>query len=79
MGINQTYAIYRAWKSYGVYDANAAKSLSNAHSAGYKVEDLGVYLFPCFSTTKTPEYQVSEMIKQLDSEGTKYSTIWLDI
>jgi GH25 family lysozyme M1 (1,4-beta-N-acetylmuramidase) len=79
LGIDRTYAIYRAWKSYGAFDVNAPQSLANAYAAGFKVEDIGVYIFPCYNVTKTPEYQMQEMVKQLDAAGSKYSTIWLDV
>jgi hypothetical protein len=54
LGLGKTYAIYRAWKSFGAFDENAPKSIANAYTAGFKLEDVGVYIFPCTSTTKTP-------------------------
>lgn len=69
----------RAWRSFGAFDVNAPKSLVNAFDAGFKVQDVGVYMFPCYSTTKTAEGQVQEMIAQLKDYSGKYSSIWLDM
>lgn len=46
---NVNYAIIRAFRNKGLVDENSANTLVNAHNAGLK--DLGVYMFPCISTS----------------------------
>lgn len=49
-----TFLIGRAWRSYGAFDPNIVQTLANGITAGYSESELGVYMFPCYSTTKTP-------------------------
>ena len=60
--VNQGYSfiVARAYKSFGAVDSNAAITLANARKAG--MTDTGVYMFPCTSTTKTPQAQVTELV-----------------
>jgi hypothetical protein len=76
---NQTFALIRAWRSFGVFDTNSPQTLKNAILAGYKKSDLGVYIFPCYSTNvdKSPEAQVMQMIYKLGDAP--YGSIWIDM
>jgi hypothetical protein len=55
---NYSFAIIRAWRSYGAFDVNCPQTLANALSAGYQLKDIGVYAFPC-TGTRTPEDQIN--------------------
>lgn len=68
-----SFAIPRAWKSYGAFDSNAITNVKNAHAAGFKYVD--VYMFPCRG--KSASDQVSNLINNLGSS--QYGQIWLDI
>ena len=74
---NYTFLNVRAWRSYGAFDSNSVQTLINAKGAGYKLENLGVYMFPCYSTEKTAAGQMKEMVDQLSKS--EYSTIWIDM
>lgn len=73
----RTFLIGRAWRSYASFDPNIVHTLSNALEAGFKENELGVYMFPCFNPEKAPEVQVEDMVKGLGSA--RYSSIWLDM
>lgn len=49
----------RSWHSYGGFDVNAPKTISNAHTAGFSEANIGVYMFPCFSAQKPAANQIS--------------------
>jgi hypothetical protein len=57
--VNQGYSfiVARGYKSFGAVDTNAIATLQNAQKAG--MTDTGVYMFPCTSTSKTAQSQVS--------------------
>ena len=40
-----SFAIPRAWKSYGGFDSNVKKNIDNAWNSGFAHVD--VYMFPC--------------------------------
>ena len=46
---NYTFLNVRAWRSYGAFDPNSVQTLANAKAAGYKVDNIGVYMFPCYN------------------------------
>lgn len=70
---NVTYAIVRAYRNTGLVDSNSTNSLHYAAQAG--VKDLGIYMFPCVTTSSyavsknivcpSPEEQVLETVKYL--------------
>jgi hypothetical protein len=70
-----TFIVARAYKSFGAFDSNAIATLVNAQKAG--MTDVGVYLFPCTSSTRSAESQVSEMIEGL--KNTNYNKVWIDV
>ena len=74
---NYTFLNVRAWRSFGSFDPNSVQTLVNAKAAGYKVENLGVYMFPCYNVEKTAAAQMKEMVSQLSNS--EYSTIWIDM
>jgi hypothetical protein len=45
------YAIIRAYRSLGQVDTNAANTLRLAYTSG--VKDLGVYMFPCITSSNS--------------------------
>lgn len=55
----RTFVIARAWRSYASFDTNVLQTISNAQLAGFKESEIGVYMFPCYSETKTPESQAA--------------------
>ena len=44
-GYDYTFAIPRAWKSYGAFDTEAINNIKNARAAG--MAHVDVYMFPC--------------------------------
>ena len=68
-----SFAIPRAYKSYGTFDSNAINNIKNARAAGIQYVD--VYMFPCRG--KSASDQVSDLINNLGSSN--YGMIWLDI
>lgn len=44
---NYTFLNVRAWRSYGAFDPNSVQTLANAKQAGFHVDNIGVYMFPC--------------------------------
>ena len=75
--INQGYSfiVARGYKSFGAVDTNAIGTLTNAQKAG--MSDTGIYMFPCTSTSKTAQSQVSELINGI--KGVEYNRIWIDV
>lgn len=68
-----SFAIPRAWCSYGAMDWNGVDNVNNARAGGIPYVD--VYMFPCRG--KDAADQVNELISNLGT--TNYGTIWLDI
>ena len=68
------YAIFRAYRSYGVVDPAAVANIKAAHDGG--INDVDVYIFPCFKCNN-PRKQIQDMVKALS--GSKYNWIWIDI
>eukprot|EP00347_Sterkiella_histriomuscorum_P021923 403332301 len=68
-----TFAIPRAWCSYGGFDSNVLHNIEGAHAAGIPFVD--VYAFPCRSKSATD--QVAQLVKDLGSA--KYGQIWVDV
>lgn len=60
-----TFLIGRAYRSYASFDPNIIQTIANTQLAGYSSNDVGVYMFPCYSTQKTPESQAAEMLAGL--------------
>ena len=74
---NYTFFIVRAYHSYGGIDVNAPKTIQNAIQAGFSEQNIGAYMFPCYSQTHSPEAQVAEMVQ--GKGNSKYSSIWIDM
>ena len=68
-----SFAIPRAWKSYGAFDSNALANVRNARAAGIPYVD--VYMFPCRGQSASA--QVASLVSNLGSAN--YGQIWLDI
>jgi hypothetical protein len=71
----RTFAVVRAWCSYGGADSNAPASIANFWAGG--MSHVDAYMFPCPS--KDAATQVADLVSFLDGHGTKYGQIWLDI
>lgn len=67
-----SFAIPRAFHSYGSIDTNAVPNLNNARSVGMKTD---IYMFPCRG--KNASAQVDELIKGIPEN--LYDTIWVDV
>jgi len=70
---NVTWAILRAWHSYGAFDSTALVNIERASAAGLALPD--VYLFPCRG--KAAQEQASGLVEALG--GAHYGLVWLDI
>eukprot|EP00347_Sterkiella_histriomuscorum_P023175 403335663 len=68
-----SFAIPRAWCSYGGFDKNAVTNIHNAKAAGIPFVD--VYMFPCRG--KSASQQVADLISNLGSAS--YGQIWVDV
>ena len=53
-----SFAIPRAWSSYGAFDTNAINNVRNARSAGIPYVDI--YMFPCAG--KSAVNQVADLV-----------------
>jgi len=73
-GEGYSWAVVRAWRSYGAFDSSAPGSLSAFQSAGITAD---VYLFPCAGMDAAT--QVQQMVSSLQGAGSTWGTIWLDI
>lgn len=71
-----SFAIPRAWKSFGEFDASAPGSVSSFWQANFTHVD--VYLFPC-SFGMPASTQVNQLKGNLTSHSVKYGMVWLDI
>ena len=69
-----SFAIFRAYRSYGIVDPNAKANIRGAHAGG--INDVDVYIFPCFKCGN-PEQQIIAMVNGLSGE--KYNWIWIDV
>lgn len=67
-----TFAVPRAYHSYGAIDQNAVPGIHNARAAGLKTD---IYMFPCRG--KNASAQVDELIKGIP--GDLYDIIWVDV
>ena len=70
-----SFAIPRAYKSYGAFDSNSVNNIINAKSAGIPYVD--VYMFPCRG--KSASTQVTELMNGLSSVSSKYGQVWIDV
>jgi hypothetical protein len=59
-----SFAIPRAYRSYGSFDTNAIENIKNARAAGIPYVD--VYAFPCRS--KSAKSQIDDLIQKLGSK-----------
>lgn len=71
------FVIVRAWRSFSSFDPNAPQTLHNAVAGGFPTDQLGVYMFPCFSAHKPASEQVNSMVEALGSSP--YSKVWVDL
>lgn len=67
-----SFAIVRAWRSYGAFDPNVVANLKNAKSAGLTTD---IYMFPCRGKSATT--QVDETIAGVP--GDLYTHVWVDV
>lgn len=67
-----SFAIVRAYKSYGALDSNAVATLKNAKAAGLITD---IYHFPCNSVAAST--QVSTVVNGISSS--LYGTVWIDV
>ena len=68
-----SFAIPRAYMSYGAFDANGPTNVAHAREAGIPYVDI--YMFPCRG--KAAATQVSDLVYKMGSSN--YGQIWLDI
>jgi len=76
------YIVVRGFRSSGTVDPNAVPNLKAAAAAGYTRAQLGVYIFPRpISNGKMNDggAQIRTMMNALQSVGTLFSNIWLDV
>lgn len=67
-----SFAIVRAFHSYGSIDTTATASLNNARSSGLTTD---IYMFPCRGKSATA--QVDEMMSGISAN--LYGMIWIDV
>ncbi len=60
-----SFAIPRAYMSYGAFDSNAITNVRNARSAGIPYVDI--YMFPCRG--KSAESQVADLVSRMAGEN----------
>ena len=48
-----SFAIPRAWRSYGSFDPNGPTNVANARAAGFQFVDI--YMFPCRGKSATSQ------------------------
>ena len=72
---NISFAVARAWHSYGAYDNNVVTTGASFNGAGIKFD---VYMFPC-SFNIPPLQQISNLIGNLTRDKVQYNRIWFDI
>lgn len=68
-----TFAVMRAYKSYGAVDPTVKMNIQNAQDAGIFFTD--VYMFPCRG--KSPVAQANELIDYLND--TDFGYLWVDV
>ena len=68
---NVSWAITRAWHSYGAFDTSAVANLANAKAAGLTAD---LYMFPCAG--KPASVQALQMLGNLSGFDGK---VWLDV
>ena len=68
-----SFAIPRAYYSYGAFDPNGATNVAHAREAGIPYVDI--YMFPCRG--KSAASQVSDLVSKMGNAN--YGMIWLDI
>ncbi len=67
-----SFAIPRAYQSFGAVDPNVHKNLENARAAGLSTD---VYMFPCRG--KSANAQVDQLVAGVPTN--LYGTIWIDV
>ena len=72
-----SFAVARAYRSYGAPDKNAAATVKNFWDADFRHVDL--YMFPCPRCGKSAAEQVQELAQYISSNGVKFGMVWLDI
>jgi hypothetical protein len=69
-----TFAVVRAWKSYGEFDANAPATMAAFAAAGV---DVSVYLFPCMGLPA--KVQLDRLQGNLTAAGATFTRMFFDI
>lgn len=72
---NISFAVARAWHSYGAYDNNVVGTALAFNNAGIKFD---VYMFPCSFTIPAVQ-QIGNLIGNLTRDKVQYNRIWFDI
>lgn len=67
-----SFAIVRAYHSYGAFDTTVVQSLTNAKSVGLATD---IYMFPCRG--KNASAQVDDMISKVSAN--LYGMVWIDV
>lgn len=70
----KSFAVVRAWKSYGAFDTNAPATMAAFAGAGV---DVSVYLFPCMGMS--PTAQLNWLQGNLTAAGARFTRMFFDI
>ena len=73
-----SYFIFRAWRSLGKFDSNAATTNKNALSAGFTASNIDAYFYPCYSCGDAAG-QVATFWSSVTSNSMKFYRLWFDI
>lgn len=84
--MNTSFGIIRIYRSIGEMDDNAVDSLYKAYNAG--IRDLGVYFFPCISTSsyailhnitcQSPTQQIIDTVQYLATNNILFDSNMID-
>lgn len=70
-----SFAVVRAWRSFGSFDPVAPGSIAALWDAGFAHVDG--YAFPCAGQSAAA--QMNALVADLSKNGVKYGMLWLDI
>ena len=76
-GFNQ-FAIARAWCSPGYFDSNSPYTTQQAKAAGYSIENIDTYFYPCVSCGN-PAGQVSSFWNSVIANRMEFKRVWFDV
>ena len=72
------FFIFRAWRSIGQFDSNAATTNSRAIDAGFASGNIDAYFYPCYSCGDAAG-QVSTFWSTVTDKGMKFNRLYFDI